>query len=241
MNPLEQLNQRQRKARREAAESGNMIQANAVKPLIIGLDIGKQPVGFEFGKLEQYQAAVDAAISAMAPMEAKGAERTAYKRETALPGILPFVQSYIAKWETYPNSVAVQAMIWLFDVGEIEPALDTALYLVKTKNQIMPEKFDRDLPTFICDAVYDWAKDQLDAKNPASPYLQTLLDTITADQWSLHPAVHSKLFAMAAKHAEREENWQACIQYCDKAQQVNPEGAGVKTMKQRAAAKLATA
>lgn len=226
MNPLDRLNQRQRQARLQAGLVPT--KAEPVKPrLTKGLD--------------HYQARVAEAVSAMAPLEAMSAERTAYKRKAALPEILPFVQAYQDKGETYPNMVAVQAMVWLFDVGDIEEALKLGLYLAKTKAQTMPKRFDRDLPTFLCDAVYDWAKAQLEAENPASPYLQELLAGIEDGQWDLHPAVHSKLLAMAAKHADRESDWQACFNYCEKAQRVNPKGAGVKTLKEKAKAELAKA
>lgn len=191
------------------------------------------------GILEQYQAAVDAAISAMAPMTAMSAERTAYKRHV-LPQILPFVNAYIDSGERYPNSVAVQCMIWLFDVGDIELALSLGLALIVQGCHTLPRRFDRkDLETFVCDAMYDWAKAQLAADASASPRLEQLIAAMESGKWSLHPAVASKMYAMAAKHADRLGDSRKVVRLCEAAQRVNPDGAGVKTLLNAAKAKLA--
>jgi hypothetical protein len=219
MNPLDRIKQKQQQAAQRAAFAPAPPPAAAV------------------GKLEQYQAAVSAAISAMASMPSLE-ERQEYKRQF-LPQILPFVQAYVENGDHYPNSVAVQAMIWLFDIGDIERALGLALYLIAQGGHIMPKRFDRGMHTFVCDAVYDWANEQLKNKQPAAPYLGELIAAMEKDRWDLHPAVASKLYAMAAKHAEREGDFEAVVKFCDAAQRVNPDGAGVKTMKERAAAKLA--
>jgi hypothetical protein len=220
MNPLDRIKRRQQAAA-------------AAKPPAPAAPIPVRPAA---GKLEQYQAAVAAAINAMAPMTNLD-ERQAYKRKV-LPEIMPFVDDYVAKGDRYPNSVAVQAMIWLFDIGDIERALNLALILIE-QGHLMPKRFDRDMPTFVCDAVYDWANAQLKADQPAAPYLEHLIGTLEKGRWPLHPAVASKLYAMAAKHAERDGDFAKVVALCEAAQRVNPEGAGVKTLKERAAAKLA--
>jgi hypothetical protein len=217
MNPLKRIKEKQQAAPASAA------------PV---------PIGPAAGKLEQYQAAVAAAINAMAPMTNLD-ERQAYKRMAALPQIMPFVDDYVARGERYPNSVAVQAMIWLFDIGDIERALNLALILIEQGIHLMPKRFDRDMPTFVCDAMYDWANAQLKANQPAAPYLEHLIGSLEKGGWPLHPAVASKLYAMAAKHAEREGDFAKVVALCEAAQRVNPEGHGTKTLKERAVAKLA--
>jgi hypothetical protein len=191
------------------------------------------------GQLALYQAQVAAAINTMAPMPTM-AERARYKQRHALPEIERFVEGYVQSGAHYQNSVAVMAVVWRFDIGDIEGALKLGLYLVDQGCQRMSAKFGRDLPTFICDCVYDWANEQLKANAPAAPYLGQLLGEIQGNSWQLHPAVHSKLLAMAAKHALRDTDYSTCVDLCDAAQAVNPEGAGVKTLRAQAA-KLAVA
>lgn len=224
MNVLDRIAARQR-ARREA----EAVQAPA--PV--------QPPAAPTGTLEQYQAAIAAALSNMAAFPAKSPERNQAKR-AALADILPFVQGYIDRQEAYPNSVAVQAMIWLFDLDDIERALSLGLTLIVQGCHHMPQRFERrDLETFVCDAVYDWANVQLKAGQPAAPYLEQLILALEAGKWALSLPVHSKMYAMAAKHAKLAGDWSAVLKHCIVAQNVNPDGAGVKTLKDEALAKLA--
>lgn len=155
-----------------------------------------------------------------------------------LPAYLPFVDDYVEQHHDYPCDVVMQAMIWMFDTGDIESALALGLHLVAGGNQVMPPRFDRDLPTFISDAMYDWASEQLKNEQTASPYLDELVSTVSVDKWDLHPAVISKNLVMLAKHRFREGEFMQCVELCEKAETVNPEGAGVKTLKAKAAAKV---
>jgi hypothetical protein len=223
MNPLERVKLRQ--------ASGAAIAAP------VDLAPAGQPVG---GLLRHYQDLCEKALREMSPMPAMGPERVEYKRTVALPRVLDFVQAYIDAREIYPNSVAVQACIWLFDIGDIERGLSLGLALAAGGQQIMPPRFERrDIETFLCDAVYDWANLKWKAKETASPYLDQLVLAMEAGKWVLHPAVASKTYAMAAKHAELQGDYPAVVEFCEKAMKVNPGGAGVKTLLGTARAKLA--
>lgn len=184
-----------------------------------------------------YQAAMSADLASL--KELKTLEEKQAAKRNMLPAYLSFVDDYVAQGHDYPNDIAVQVMIWLLDVGEIESGLNLALTLIKRGNQIMPAKFDRrDLETFVCDAVYDWANELLKKDQSANPYLQTTVDALRDGHWDVHPAVASKMFVMLAKHRKLEGDWQAVFDYCNLAETVNPEGAGVKTLRQEALAKI---
>lgn len=143
---------------------------------------------------------------------------------------LPFVKNYIEQGHNYPNSIAVQVMIWLFDIGDIENALALGLALNRMPKQELPERFKRDLPTYLADEIYDWANAQLKAKQSASPYLDQFVAVVIAEKWDLHPAVMSKNMAMLAKHEFVKENFNNAKHWCEKAEEVNPGKAGVKTL-----------
>lgn len=192
------------------------------------------------GLLRHYQDLVDKARKEMSPLPAMGPERIEYKRTVALPRIMDFVKAYIDADEVYPNSVAVQACIWLFDIGDIERGLSLGLALAAGGQQIMPPRFERrDIETFLCDAVYDWANAKWKAKETAAPYLGQLVRAMEAESWALHPAVHSKMYVMAAKHEELASEYGEVVRLCEKALAVNPGGAGVKTLLGTARTKLA--
>lgn len=151
-----------------------------------------------------------------------------------LPQYLSFVTDYIEQGHDYPNDVAVQVMIWLFDSNNIEPALTTALALINTGNQHMPDRFKRqDLETFVCDAMYDWANMLLKEQHSASPYLDQLATLIDTDNWDVHPLCASKIFALLAKHKELSGEYQEGVDLCDLAIAINPEKHGVKALKER--------
>lgn len=187
--------------------------------------------------LAHYQAAMKADIGSLAKLPTLG-ERAEAKKGM-IPAYWPFVDDYIQQGHDYPNDVAVRVMIWLFDIGDIERALNLAFELIKRGNQKLPEKFDRqDLETFVCDAAYDWANALLKQNQSASPYLDWVVDAMQINAWDVHPAVSSKMLVMLAKHMELAGNYAAVVELCDQAEQVNPEGAGVKTLRDRAKAKI---
>lgn len=194
-------------------------------------------VAVESGSLEHYQAALSADLNSLKAL--KTLEEKSAAKKTMIETYWGFVDNYVKQGHNYPNTVAVWVMIWLLDVLDIERGLNLALYLIKQgKTQALPAKFDRDIPTFICDAMYDWANELLKKEQSVSPYLDILASTIEQDQWSLAPPVKSKVFAMLAKHKTLEGQYAECVHLCELAEAANPEGAGVKGIKATAKAKL---
>lgn len=190
------------------------------------------------GDLAHYQAAMDADLATLSPI--KDITEKAVVKKRMIETYWGFVKAYMDNGDNYPNSVAVRVMVWLFDVLDIERGLNLAFHLIKQGIHVSPPKFDRDIPTFVCDAVYDWAAAVLKTDPPqsASPYLDALVATIDNDAWSLAPPVQSKMYVILAKHKKRSEEWQTVLALCEKAEAVNPEGAGVKGLKAEAKAKL---
>lgn len=226
MNKLDRIKAEQLK---QAEETG----VNPYQDLTPAPD---SPIGHKLvGELANYQSAMEIdliKIKAETTLEGK-----ARIKQTVLPTYLDFVNAYVANGDNYPNDVAVQVMIMLLDIGDIEGGLDLGLHLVK-QGQKMPQKFDRDMQTFLCDFIYDWASVQLKAEHSASPYLDVLTATTENDNWNMHPVCMSKLFAMLAKHKELAGSYQEAFDLCVKAETINPEKAGVKGLKERLQAKL---
>ena len=181
-------------------------------------------------QLAHFQAAMAADLASLKALNTLDEKQAAKK--TMLEKYRSFVNDYVSQAHNYPNSIAVQVMIWLLDTGDIENGLNLGLHLAE-QGQIMPVKFDRrDIETFLCDALYDWANDLLKKQQSASPYLDILAAKLP--EWGLHPAVTSKVYVMLAKHKKQAHDWTACYQLCELAEQANPEGAGVKTLKAEA-------
>ena len=181
---------------------------------------------------EQLQAAMQV-DAARLKAEKKLEDKIRIKSEL-IPHYIEFVDDYVEQGYDYPCDVAVQVMVWLFDTGEIERALTLGLHLIAIGNQTLPPRFNRDIPTFIADAIYDWSNEQLKNEQTASPYLDLLVSVMEKSKWDLHPAVKSKNLAMMAKHKFREKDFKLCFELCNRAEVANPEGAGVKTLKNKA-------
>jgi len=232
LNPLDQIKQAQL-AESEQADN---------HPLHLGSDSAfgpdrtiTGPVRIDLGKLEHYQAAMSADLAKISTI--KDVIEKAKAKAKMLETYLPFVNDYFRNGDNYPNDIAVRVCIWLFDILQIEHALILAFALIK-QNQVTPPKFDRDLKTFVCDAMYDYANALLKQDQSASPYLDQVIAVMDEDKWSLAPPVQSKMYTMLAKHKQREGKWADCVALCEKAEQVNPEGAGVKGIKKAALAAL---
>ncbi len=83
-----------------------------------------------------------------------GEPRNKINRDELIPRYLPYVTEYREQGEVFKNPVLVQLVIWLFDTGQIHPAVEWALFPVK-KKQPMPERFNRSIQTFTADCVLE--------------------------------------------------------------------------------------
>lgn len=234
-NPLDMIKQAQLA---ESEQAGNPHPYR-------GIDLASGPDRTEIqiggggvGKLEHYQAAMSADLAKLSTI--KDIVEKAKAKQQMLGTYWPFVKAYVENGDNYPNDITVRVCIWLFDTLDIEQALDLAFYLIKQGIHVMPPKFDRDLPAFVCDAMYDWSAAllKMDPPQSASPYLDAVVAHIDNEQWPLSPPVQSKMYAMLAKHKKREGDWLTCVALCEKAEEVNPGGAGVKGLKAEAQAEI---
>jgi len=199
-------------------------------PYMIGVDMasGKDTsvVSHAPSTLENYQMAL--AIDLEKIKAATDIPEKIRIKATVLQTYTDFTNDYIEQGHNYPNDVAVQVMIWQLDAGDIEDGLNLAFVLIE-QNQRMPQKFDRNMETFICDFVYDWSSEQLKAKHSASPYLDSVV-AVAAD-WDIPVVCLSKVLVMLAKHKEQAGDYQRAFDLCVAAETINPEKAGVKGLK----------
>ena len=163
-------------------------------------------------------------------------EKADYKAKV-LGDLQPFVDEYVAQDHYYPNDVAVWLMVWLFDVGRIEQAINLGLLLVN-QDQKLPGKFGSDLVTFICDYTYDYAAAKFKDNESAQPYFDQVFTAMNDQDWQLHEVVEGKIYAMAAKLATQTKDHTKVVEYGTKALQINPK-AGVKKLVDKATRALA--
>jgi Phage small terminase subunit len=184
----------------------------------------------EPGSLEHYKAAMLADINQLKQLKDIAAKAAA--KTTMLKQYMGFVNGYLTAGENYPNSVAVQVAIWLYDAGDTPAFVNLILHLIKQGIHHTPQNFGRTLEVFTCDAIYDWAAALLRKAPPenAAPYLDTVVAELERGRWSLPIAVESKMYAMLAKHKLLAGEYETALAMCAKAVEVNPVGAGVKEL-----------
>lgn len=142
--------------------------------------------------------------------------RQQLKRNELLPKYLDYVQRYRDSGLSFPNLVVMQVLVWLFDTAQFEAGLDLANFAM-SQDQQLPERFKRDVPTFVADEVIDWAEAEYKAKRSPEPYLSNLLPLVDGE-WQLFERIparyHKQIgilaldqrdFAKAITHFERAE------------------------------------
>ncbi|WP_444894922.1 phage terminase small subunit [Microbulbifer sp. SSSA005] len=164
------------------------------------------------------------------------AEKIALKR-ALLPRYLPHAHKYMASGAKYPNLILVQCVIWLIDIEDIEQALTLANYAIE-QQQSMPERFKRDLPTYVAEELHDWAEREYKAPRSPFPYFSEVLDAVQSQRWPVASIiVLGKIYKLAGLLYDQEEDFAKAVHWYEKAEQVNDK-AGVKTRLEQARKRL---
>ena len=155
------------------------------------------------------------------------AMRQALKRDELLPKYQDYVQRYCESGLNFPNRVLVQVMIWLFDTEEFEDGMELAHFAIG-QGQQMPERFKRDIQTFVADAVCDWAYAEYKAKRSPEPYLSDLLSLVDGE-WELTEQIPAKYHKLVGIRAMEAKDWGQALLHFNRATELHPSiGVGVR-------------
>lgn len=154
------------------------------------------------------------------------ADRQRLKRDELLPKYLDYVQRYRDSGLNHPNPVLMQVLVWLFDTEQFEHALALADFAMQ-QGQVMPERFKRDIPTFLADAIIEWAEAEHEAKRSPEPYLTLLLPRVDGE-WQLYERIPARYHKLLGIIAMEQEQWSEAIAHFDRAAELYP-AIGVKT------------
>lgn len=159
------------------------------------------------------------------------------QRKTFIARYLPHVEKYVESAEVYANQILVMVMMWLFDNRDISNALKYALVAIE-QGQKMPQQFNRNLATFVADAVLDWADRELKLGHAIDPYFSQVLTKL--DDWAVPEVVHMKYNKMAGTLALDEKRYADAVKYLQKANEYGTSNnpAKVKTKLDKALAEL---
>ena len=141
--------------------------------------------------------------------------RRQLKRDELLPKYQEYVQRYRDSGLSFPNSVLMYVLIWLFDTADFEKGLELADFAI-SQDQALPERFNRDIPTFVADEVIDWAEAEYKAKRSPEPYLSNLLPRVDGE-WSLYERIPARYHKLLGILAMDRRDWPVAIQHMERA------------------------
>ncbi|MEI8244363.1 MAG: phage terminase small subunit [Lentisphaerota bacterium] len=180
----------------------------------------------------------------------KGGARTELKREL-LKTWLPVINAYLAGDQVYQNIALTQVLVWCFDIGDINEALRLADAAIE-QQQPMPERYKRNVKTYVADAILDWCRDQqarttggdipgnarpgsagnktADATPGAiEPYFSRMYEQ--AMSWPIHDDIKLKYVRLAALQAKSAGDLEKSLELCEQAEKIDSRKAQVKTLK----------
>ncbi|WP_122436636.1 phage terminase small subunit [Pseudomonas viridiflava] len=153
-------------------------------------------------------------------------QRQTLKREELLPKYLEYVQRYRDSELNFQNSVLVYVLIWLFDTEQFTQGLELADFAM-SQGQALPERFNRDIPTFVADEVIDWAEAEFKARRSPEPYVSNLLPRVDGE-WELFERIPARYHKLLGLIALNRQDWPVAIAHFERAEALY-ESIGVGT------------
>ena len=123
------------------------------------------------------------------------AQKVAIKRNDYLPRWMPTVEKYLAEGIVQRNPVLAWCVIWLFDVGDLDAALDLADIAIE-QGQDTPAALKSNFVTFTADTVLAWAESMARDGQPIEPYFSRTFTNVT-ECWELYEVIRAKWFKFA--------------------------------------------
>lgn len=148
----------------------------------------------------------------------------------------------------YANPVFAWCVIWLFDVGDLDKALDWADIAI-SQQQATPDRLRSNFPTFVADTMLAWAQETAGRGESVEPYFTRTFERV-ANTWRLHEQVTAKWFKFAGQELLRNDYGQKTaagvddIETLEKADQLlafaekHYSKIGVRTARQTIAARI---
>ncbi|MDK2956518.1 MAG: hypothetical protein PWQ57_2014 [Desulfovibrionales bacterium] len=160
-------------------------------------DVGPA-AGGSLGALRKAQLLADALTEDLKRLhEIKSIERKAeVKRSELLPKYQPYVDRLTAEDKADP--LLGQYLVWLFDVADLPRAMALGRYC-DAHGVGLPERFHRDLRTFMADAVLAWSEAENEAGRSPEPYFSDVLAKLAApvpDGWDAPDALRAKYYRL---------------------------------------------
>ncbi|EFV3689446.1 terminase [Salmonella enterica] len=192
-------------------------------------------------------AALEKDVAAAAAISNR-AERMEFKRDVLLPRWMPTAQTWLESDSMHQNPVFAWCVVWLFDTGQFDQALDWADVAIE-RGQETPAAFGSAFPVFVADTVLSWAEVEAAQGHDVEPYFSRTLGNVM-QHWKVYEVIKAKYVKFAGLHLLRDENGEPraaatdnrevllrAKELLEQAKGFDPK-CGVGTMLQRIAARL---
>ncbi|MCE9979186.1 phage terminase small subunit [Leclercia adecarboxylata] len=133
-------------------------------------------------------------------------DRVAYKRDVLLPKWMPTVTAYLESGSVFSHPVLAWCVIWLFDAGDLDKALELADIAI-AQQQPTPDNIRSTFPAFVADTVMAWAESTAAAGESIEPYFSRTFENVTT-RWRLHEEITAKWFKFAGLLLLRDDSGQ---------------------------------
>ena len=107
-----------------------------------------------------------------------------------------------------------------------EQALELADFAM-SQGQALPERFNRDIPTFVADELIEWAEAEYKAGRSPEPYVSDLLPRVDGE-WSLFERIPARYHKQLGVLAMDRKDWASAIVHFERAESLY-ESIGVGT------------
>lgn len=148
-------------------------------------------------------AALEKDVAAAAAISNR-AERMEFKRDVLLPRWMPTAQTWLESDSMHQNPVFAWCVIWLFDTGQFDQALDWADVAIE-RGQETPAAFGSAFPVFVADTVLAWAETEAAQGQDVEPYFSRTLGNVM-QHWNMYEVIKAKYVKFAGLHLLRDEN-----------------------------------
>ncbi|HAS4572885.1 TPA: terminase endonuclease subunit [Vibrio cholerae] len=123
-------------------------------------------------------------------------EKVNHKRDVLIPKYKPLAEKYLAAGESYQNPIFTDLIVWLFDIGDLETAVEWLFKAIEL-NLPTPENFKRSSWAIVCaDFVLEWAEQQLPNGHSIEPYFSRVFEKIDKE-WKLPEKLEAKWYKFA--------------------------------------------
>ena len=147
--------------------------------------------------------------------------RQQLKRDELLPKYLDYVQRYLDSKLIFPNPVMMQVLVWLFDTAQFTTGLQLA-QVAMVQQQELPERFKRNVQTFVADEVIEWADTEYKAGRTPEPYVSDLLPLVDGE-WQLFERIPARYHKLLGIISIDLEDWSQAIAHFERAIELYPE------------------